>query len=126
MRSGVLCALTLLMPIDESHIRSLATSISDALKSERIGQPVFVRWNERVDSDPGSAAQAALKIVSGWYGGDPSFTHEPEGSELQTTLLAKWPGGQSALLLMTPVGFMDPPALDLAVIGSKGAVYHDV
>ena len=114
------------MPIDESHIKTLATTIAAELKSERIGRPVFVRWNERVDSDPGTAAKTALQIVSGWFGGEPDFTHQPEGSELQSTVLARWPGGESALLIMTPVGFMDPPALDLAVIGSKGAVYHDV
>lgn len=122
----MLCAPPRPMTIDELHIKSLADSVYNAIESERIGHPVFVRWTERVDSDPKTASQAALAIVSRWYGGDPSFTHEPEGSEQQSTLLARWPGGESALLIMTPVGFMDPPGLDLAVIGSKGAVYHDV
>lgn len=114
------------MTISEAHMKRLNSTVADALKSGRIGNPVFVRWFERVDSDPGDAAQAALGIVSTWYEGEPTFTHAPEGSDLQSTLLARWSGGQSALLIMAPVGFMDAPGLDLAVIGSKGAVYHDV
>lgn len=85
-----------------------------------------MRWMERVDSDPGRAVDAALEIVSGWYGGEPELRHQPGGSDLQSSVLARWPGGESALLIVAPVGFMDAPGLDLAVIGAKGAVYHSV
>lgn len=114
------------MSFDSSHIQTLTTTIASALKTERIGHPVFVRWSERVDSDPESALEAALEIVSGWYDGKPDFSHHPGGSDLQASVLARWPGGQSALLIMVPVGFMEAPGLDLAVIGSKGAFYHSV
>ena len=114
------------MTIDSSHIQVLSRTVSTAIEADRIGSPMFVRWMERVDSDPASALERALEIVSGWYGGAPEFSHQPGGFDLQATVLARWPGGQSALLIAAPVGTMDPAGLDLAVIGSKGAVYHNV
>ena len=47
------------MTIDPSHIHSLSSTVATALESDRIGRPVFVRWMERVDSDPGRAVDAA-------------------------------------------------------------------
>jgi hypothetical protein len=114
------------MTINSSHAQVLSRTVSMAIEADRIGSPVFVRWMERVDSDPASALESALEIVSAWYGSAPEFSHQPGGSDLQSTVLARWPGGQSALLIAAPVGSMDTPGLDLAVIGSKGAIYHSV
>jgi hypothetical protein len=114
------------MTIGSSHVQILSKTVSTAIGADRIGSPVFVRWMERVESDPVIAVERALEIVSGWYGSAPEFSHQPGGSDLQSTVLARWPGGQSALLIAAPIGSMDTPGLDLAVIGSKGAVYHSV
>lgn len=114
------------MTTDSPHIQSLSATIATALESGRIGRPVFVRWMERVDSDPGPAIDKALDMVSGWFGGDPASSHRPDGSALQASVLARWPGGESALLIAAPVGFMDAPGLDIVVIGASGAIYHRV
>lgn len=114
------------MTIDSSHVHVLSKTVSTAIEADRIGSLVFVRWMERVDSDPASALESALEIVSAWYGSAPESRHQPGGSDLQSTMLARWSGGQSALLIAAQVGFMDTPSLDLAVIGSKGAIYHSV
>lgn len=116
----------LYMTTDSPHIQSLSATISAALESDRIGHPVFVRWMERVDGNPGSALDKALEMVSGWFGGEPASSHRPGGSDLQASVLARWPGGESALLIAAPVGFMDAPGLDIAVFGARGAIYHRV
>jgi hypothetical protein len=114
------------MTIDSSHVQILSRTVTTAIETDRMGSLMFVRWMERVDSDPASALERALDVVSGWYGGAPEFSHQPGGSDLQATILARWPGGTSALLIAAPLGVMDVSGLDLAVIGSKGAVYHSV
>lgn len=114
------------MTTDPSHIQSMSTTIAMAIESGRIGRPVFVRWMERVDSDPGPALETALGVVSNWFGGEPVSSHQPDGSDLHSSMLARWPGGELALLIAAPVSFMAEPGLDLAVIGARGALYHRV
>ena len=111
------------------HIQSLFATITSALESGRIGRPVSVRWMERVESDPGVAVGTALEIVSGWPGGKPASvvpSGGTVGSDLQSSVLVTWPGGESALLLAGQAGVAGVPGLDLAVIGARGALYHRV
>ncbi|MDP6822664.1 MAG: hypothetical protein QF554_05165 [Dehalococcoidia bacterium] len=114
------------MTTDSSHIPSLSATIAGAIEADRIGRLVFVRWMEHVESDPGVSLELAMETVSDWFGQPPESTHTPEGSALQASVLARWPGGETALLITVPVSFMVPPGLDLAVIGAKGAIYHSV
>ncbi|MDA1257531.1 MAG: hypothetical protein O3C10_06765 [Chloroflexi bacterium] len=112
------------MTNNSTDIKLLSTTIATAIESGRIGRPMFVRWMERVDADPELYVAAALEVVSGWFGAEPVASHRPGGSDLQATMFARWPDGQSAVLIAAPAGRASAPDLDVAVIGARGAAYH--
>ena len=112
-----------------SEVKSVADGMADIARSGRIGRPVFVRWTETVRA-PGPAAQAAADAavghVSGWMGAPPdrqTVIGSPESGNL--TVFCAWDGSQSAIVATGVASADGRPGLDIALIGSSGAAYHD-
>ena len=112
-----------------NDVKSVAEGMADIARSGRIGRPVFVRWTETV-REGGAAAQAAADAavghVSGWMGAAPdrqTVVGSPEAGNL--TVFCIWGGGQSAIVATGIATTDDRPGLDIALIGSSGAAYHN-
>ncbi len=110
-------------------VKSVADGMAEVARSGRIGRPVFVRWTQTV-RERGPAAQAAADAavghVSGWMGAPPdrrTVVGSPEAGNL--TVFCAWDGGQSAIVATGVASADDRPGLDIALIGSSGAAYHD-
>ncbi len=108
------------------------TRLVDALRSAagsgRIGRLVFVRWTERVETgtDARAAEEAALAAVAELFGGPHQAAHWLGGpGDGQTTVLARWPGGETALVAAGPAGERDRPGVDVIRVGARGAIYHE-
>ncbi len=111
-----------------SEVKSVAGGMADIARSGRIGRPVFVRWTETVRErgTAQAAADAAVGHVSGWIGAPPdrqTIVGSPEAGNL--TVFCAWSDGQSAIIATGIASTDDRPGLDIALIGSSGAAYHD-
>ncbi len=110
-------------------VKSVADGMADVARSGRIGRPVFVRWTETVgERGPGAqaAADAAVGHVAEWMGAPPdrrTVIGSPEAGNL--TVFCVWDGGQSAIVATGVATTDDRPGLDIALIGSSGAAYHN-
>lgn len=112
-----------------NDVKSVAEGMADIARSGRIGRPVFVRWTETV-RERGAAAQSAadtaVRHVSGWMGAAPdrqTVVGSPEAGNL--TLFCAWDSGQSAIVATGVASADARPGLDIALIGSSGAAYHE-
>ncbi len=112
-----------------NEVKSAAEGMADIARSGRIGRPVFVRWTETVDEHgpvTQAAADAAVGHVSGWIGAAPdrqTVVGSPEAGNL--TVFCAWDGGQSAIVATGVASADARPGLDIALIGSSGAAYHE-
>ena len=102
--------------------------MAEIAHSGRIGRPVFVRWTETIRE--GAAAQAvvdnAVSHVAEWIGVAPNRrTAIGSSSAGNLTVFCTWDGGQSAIIATGVVSSDARPGMDIALIGSSGAAYHD-
>ena len=111
-----------------SHFDQLDRTVQDAIKSGRIGQPVFVRLTVTVPpagADTWAVLAALVPAVQGWVGVPIQRLYAVETAPRHHSVLAlQFQGGPSALLSSVspaPAG----PGLDVLILGNRGCLYHD-
>jgi hypothetical protein len=111
-------------------LSDLEQAVQRVIDAGRLGKPSVVRWFAHAGPDGFSGTLEAMTAASSrWLGGEPSkvntFGSEKAG---QVVSSVTWPGGQNALLTVAAgSGAGTTPQLnDLIVLGSRGALYHDL
>ena len=109
-------------------IKTFGEALGEIAESGRIGRPVFVRWTATVtggDNGHRTAADTALDAISGWFGGPPQRAHDVAAADGSCLTVAwTWPRGEAALFASGPAAGDAQPAVDVTLIGSRGAAYH--
>jgi hypothetical protein len=104
---------------------ALTRSIDAALKTEQIGTPVAARVVVHQDADHGLVerlAARALEAAAGWLESRPERLAALGGVERgQISLLARFAGGQSALVSVSARG-SGSPLMEAVVWGNRGTV----
>lgn len=111
-----------------STLADLHRAVEATLKSKRLGRPVFVRYllssRDKATAAPARLSQLAAAVI-GWIGEPLERLHAistPKGGHVTLTL--EFRGGASALVSWAS----SPPrgdGIDVMVLGSRGAAYHD-
>ena len=110
-------------------IQSLQQSVKSVIDDGRIGSPVFLRCmvqehTERVNTVEGIAALIAL--ANSWM---PSPLEQlyvlSSADATQATTTVQYAGGQMAILSVNRIPDNQEAAVDLTLIGNKGAIYHE-
>ena len=111
-----------------TYFNQLDRTVRDAIKSGRIGQPVFVRLTVTVEpagADTWAVLGALVPAVQEWVGVPIQRLYAVETSPRHHSALAlQFQGGPSALLssvIPAPAG----PGLDVLILGNRGGLYHD-
>ena len=109
-------------------IKTFDEALGEIAASSRLGRPVFVRWTATVtggNNGHRTAAGAALDAISVWFGGPPQRAHEVAAADGSCLTVAwTWPRGEAALFASGPAAADSNPAVDVTLIGSRGAAYH--
>lgn len=112
-----------------SYAAQLEKSVADAIASERIGSPVFLRWTAATaeDGEDGEALDALLlgmaAQASRWLGAGVArlYASGPQPQQ-HISLALTFTNGGSALLAAAR-GHNRPHA-SFALYGNRGAIYH--
>ncbi len=106
--------------------QELQTAIQKVLSAGRLGKPSFARAFAQAAGGPPEARAtlaAMTAMANAWFGADAEVVHMAGGEDFQHLVsLLRWPGGQSAIFSVGPGG-PGPARLDLALLGSRGAIY---
>ena len=106
---------------------ALRRVVQEAIDTERLGQPQFMRCVARA-SDGGSLGSTVDALVSmgeSWFGGPAATrTRRGEGSGVYLTEMSTWDTGQSAVVTVSASAGPTPAGIDLMVVGSRGTLYH--
>ena len=109
------------------ELEALQAVVQKVLNEGRLGKPSFARAFAQAAGGPqeATAALAAMTaMANAWFGADATVLHAAGGEETgHMVSLLRWPEGQSAILSVGPGG-PGPTRLDLALLGSRGAVYY--
>ena len=108
-------------------VERFAGLVTSQVQGGRIGTVRFVRWTERADAareDVQAVIDRALRAVSAWTRGHPLVRMKVENGPARL-IHADFPGGASALISVSPASPGSTTGIDLAVLGSSGAIYHD-
>jgi len=110
-----------------SYWHSLKQGVEAALETERIGEPVLVRCTAGVAEGPdelGPAMGQLLALAEGWLGAPPRKVYAlGDGEQGHLSATVEFTGGATAILAVT-LG-RGRPAIDLAVVGNRGAIYQN-
>src|SRR5208337_4584810 len=110
-----------------TSLADLHRAVQTTLASNRLGQPVYVRYLlQGVLDVQGPALAEVAGVVGAWMGQPPhrlSTLFSGKDGKGQTTLLLEFPGGQTALVSEMH-GQAQGQGVDLMLLGSKGALYH--
>jgi predicted dehydrogenase len=105
------------------HLPDVRETISAAIKSKRIGTPVFARIVAHAATDPeetGPLLGSALEATCSWLSDEPSrVTALGSLSAGGVSVLAEFPRGQTALVSTGTRG-ASPPRLEAVLIGTGG------
>jgi hypothetical protein len=110
-------------------LRSLQRSVQAALDTGHVGVPVFVRCVAQTSPDRAGLTEAlgqAVAVAGSWLGA-PARRVYVQGSVSagQITATLEYAGGQSALVSVSPTPAEGAPRIDLLLLGSIGALYHE-
>jgi predicted dehydrogenase len=102
-------------------------AVWSALRSDRVGQPVFVRYHLRGPLADRALFQDLADTVGTWISRRPSFPAPSRllgiGCEEQPGAVLEFDGGACAVVTMVSVQ-SDGIGLDLTILGTHGAIYH--
>ena len=105
---------------------TLQQTVAATLKTGRIGSPVFVRCTASMAESPERLMAHFAQVagsVNAWLADSAQRVYAlgpAESGHLSVTLTYR--SGRSAVL--TVASAHDHPQIDLAILGSKGAIYH--
>ena len=105
-------------------LAELHWAVQGVLAGKRLGRPLFVRLHLQGLAD----AESAADLVGDWIGRPPAkrFPLAPESSRReQATLVLQFSDGATALV-STAAGQPAGRGVCLTILGSKGAIYHDL
>ena len=110
-------------------MESLQKSVQSVINEGRIGSPVFVRCllqSPLKDGDTVGASAALAKIANAWMPSSPEQIYVQQSQDgTQSTTMIKYAGGQTALLSVNRVAANQEESIDLALVGNRGAIYHE-
>ena len=114
------------------HWDSLERTVGAAVEAGRIGTPKALRLTVHVQAgDPADAAEvrertaaAARRCAAAWFGGEADGEYGVGQAGFAGAWLARWPGGQSALLAVS--AGRGATAGNLVLMGSHGSIYHRI
>jgi hypothetical protein len=109
-----------------NYWQTLSQAIETTCRSGRIGTPVFVRWTAALAGQPDPIRDmlaAMIAYVDHWLAAPAGRLYSLGSADFgQLTVSLEYPSGAGALLGLT-VGPVQPH-VDLIVLGSGGAIYH--
>ncbi len=110
-------------------MESLQKSVQSVIDAGRIGSPVFVRCllqSPLSDHDTVGASAALANMANAWMPSSPEQIYVQQSQDgTQSTTMIKYAGGQTALLSVNRVAANQEESIDLALVGNKGAIYHE-
>lgn len=78
------------------------------------------------DADTVRASAALANITNSWMPSSPEQIYAQQSQDgTQSTTMIKYAGGQTALLSVNRVAANQEESIDLALVGNKGAIYHE-
>ena len=104
----------------------LALAMSDIVESGRLGSTRFIRCIVEVRSEVNleTVADGRHMEFRRLIGASPSWQVGSGDGEFALTGMTNWPGGESAILVVSRTQEDMKPSTDLMVVGSKGAAYY--
>ena len=106
---------------------ALRRVVQEAIDTERLGQPQFMRCVARAPDGEalGSTLDSLVSMGESWFG-SPAATRERrgEGSGVYLTEMSTWETGQSAVVTVSASAGGGSSRIDLIVVGSRGTLYH--
>ena len=110
-------------------MESLQKSVQSVINDGRIGSPVFVRCLLQLphaDADTVRASAVLANITNSWMPSSPEQIYAQQSQDgTQSTTMIKYAGGQAALLSVNRVAADQEESIDLALVGNRGAIYHE-
>ena len=90
---------------------------------------MFVRCllqSPHADEDTVRANAALANIANAWMPSSPEQIYAQRSQDgTQSTTMIKFAGGQTALLSVNRIAANQEESIDLALVGNKGAIYHE-
>lgn len=108
---------------------ALRGTVQAAIDQGRLGEPRFLRCIAHADSAPALKDSLAelVALGEGWFGSPAAERHRVgDGGDVYVSEMLKWAGGQGAVLSVTAAPSLGFPSFDLMLIGSRGALYHEM
>ena len=112
---------------DSEPRAALQRVVQEAIDTERLGQPQFMRCVARAPDGGslGSVLDAVVSMGESWFGSRAATrTRRGEGSGVYLTEMSTWDTGQSAVVTVSASAGGGPAGIDLMVVGSRGTLYH--
>ena len=112
--------------VDEAGYGALDRAVREAIDLGRIGHPSFVRCVAIApDGEADATFDGVASLAEGWLGGAPESRFRQGGAGRSHVVeLLKWEGGEGGLIMVSESPSVGAPTMDLMVIGSRGAIYH--
>lgn len=111
-----------------SLLDQLERAVREAIRTGRVGRPVFVRCTADADADRPGLRGVLVRILSaarGWVEDELDRLYVQESSDgLHCAATALFRGGATALVAACS-GAAASPGIDLIVLGNHGALYHE-
>lgn len=105
----------------------LGERVRQVIAQGRLGTLAFARCSVVVPASRRETEgwlEAVVKLVGQWFAAEPESVHTAGGAEGHAAALARWSGGQGALLTVAPAGSEGSLKIDLILLGSRGALYY--
>ncbi len=112
-----------------AHLEALQQVVQDAIDQERLGEPQFIRCVVRAPDERslGTVLDRIASMGASWFGSAPANrTRRGAGSGVYLTEMSTWDTGQSAILTVSATIGVGSQGIDLMLVGSRGALYHQV
>jgi hypothetical protein len=109
-------------------MQSLYHTVKEILNTGRVGTPVFVRCVAQIASGSehvGNVLARILTMACSWLEASPLRVYaQSGGNSAQITVTIQYVGGQTSIVSVNAASGV-APFVDLMLLGSKGALYHD-
>lgn len=101
-------------------------AVEKSVRQGRLGTPRFLRcFAQNAPGDEQVTLGDLLRVAQGLFEGGPEHMHTLAASETEhLTSAARWPGGQTALFVVSDVESRSSSRIDVVLLGSQGALYY--
>ena len=108
------------------YLETLRGVVQQAIDEGSLGAPRYLRCVAAVPSEGGleDAVGGLAGLASAWFGSEPGSRYTLGGSgAVYVTEMQQWPQGQGAIITVSRS--QSGSKLDLMLVGSRGALYHE-